>query len=561
MSQSDAVLTRDDSVQRGAGRFRGPLRLSRLVRHPLLAVLAVQAVVSGRLAWVNAAFGDEANYLSQGHVEWRDWLQGIPVPAMHDSGAPQLYPVIGAAASALGGLPLARLLSLAFMLGATALVYATAHRLFGRTAAVWAAALGAFNEPVLRLTFATFDPLSILLLMAGCYLAVRSATARRGGEMVAAAGVCLLLSALVAVSFAIYIPVVMALMLCTWAERKGWSSAVVPVIWQFVLIGALAVIGVSQLHVWSDFVANTVDRTSGLGAAVSSVLTAAWGWGGLVLCVAVAGAVLAFASYGCRHPSAWLVLVLALADVVVPVYQVYIGTAYSMDKHLAAGAELAAIAGGFAISRVGVRVRAGAPRGVAAFAMSAALLMLPLVSGVLAADSTFGQWPDTRPLAAELRGLLAAARTSAGSAGSAGAVSALGPNPPGPGSLLVDPQGPANFNPATFTYYLPNTDVRAASGGNPTFPAAIKAGLYSVAVQDLNSTVIAAAARQGGLTPALRSAILAAEKQNNDKVAADLIASHRYALTDVLPYVTNTGTNPSGVFVIWTVVSAPAPAP
>lgn len=180
MSQSDAVLTREDSVQHGAGRLRGS-RLSGFLFHPLLAILAVQAVVSGRLAWVNSAFGDEAHYLADGHVEWQGWLHGTPILVMHDSGAPQIYPPIGAAVAALGGLPLARLLSLAFMLGATALLYATAHRLFGRVAALWAAGLDAFTEPVLRLTFATYDPLSILLLMTAVYVAVRSAHPRLYG--------------------------------------------------------------------------------------------------------------------------------------------------------------------------------------------------------------------------------------------------------------------------------------------------------------------------------------------------------------------------------------------
>jgi hypothetical protein len=552
MSQSDAVLTREDSVQHGPGRLRGS-RLSGFLFHPLLAILAVQAVVSGRLAWVNSAFGDEAHYLADGHVEWQGWLHGTPIPVMHDSGAPQIYPPIGAAVAALGGLPLARLLSLAFMLGATALLYATAHRLFGRVAALWAAGLGAFNEPVLRLTFATYDPLSILLLMTAVYVAVRSATARKRGELVAVAGLCLMLSALVAVSYAIYIPVVAAVMLCVWAQQRGWASAIIPVVWQFVLIGALGVIGVSQLHVWSDFVGTTVGRKHGLGASVSSVLSPAWGWGGLLLCVAVAGAVLAFASTGWRHPCAWLVAVLALADVVVPAYQAFLGTGYSMDKHMAPGAELAAMAGGYALSRA----RVSGLRGVAAVGASAVLLVFPVVNGSTASDSVFHQWPNTTDLIAALRGQLSAARASAGSSASAGSEGAR----PGAGSLLVGTAGPGNFNPEIFNYYLPNTDVRTS--GDPATAADIKAGLYSVAVQDLNSPSLeaaasaASAASPGGPAPALRSAVLTAEKQQQNKLGAELAAGRRYTIADVLPYTTNNGANPSGVFVIWTTVPAP----
>jgi hypothetical protein len=356
----------------------------------------------------------------------------------------------------------------------------------------------------------------------------------------------------VAVSYAIYIPVVAAVMLCVWAEQRGWANAIIPVVWQFVLIGALGVIGVSQLHVWTDFVVTTVDRKYGLGASVSSVLSPAWGWAGLLLCVAVAGAVLAFALAGWRHPRAWLVAVLALADVVVPAYQAFVGTGYSMDKHMAPGAELAAMAGGYAISRA----RVSGLRGVAAFGASAALLVFPVVNGSTASDSVFHQWPDTTSLIAALRGQLSAAQASAGPApvGSGGAR-------PGIGSLLVDTVGPGNFNPEIFNYYLPHTDVRTS--GDPATAADIKAGLYSVTVQDLNSPSLetaasaASAASPGGPTPALRSAVLAMEKQQRNKVGAELAASRRYTIADVLPYTTNNAANPSGVFVIWAAVPAP----
>lgn len=71
MSQSDAVLTREGSVARDAGRFR--LRF-----HPLLLVLFAQALVSGRLAWVNSAFGDEAHYLYDGRLELHGGVAELP---------------------------------------------------------------------------------------------------------------------------------------------------------------------------------------------------------------------------------------------------------------------------------------------------------------------------------------------------------------------------------------------------------------------------------------------------------------------------------------------------
>lgn len=550
---------------------------------PLLVILLAQAIVSGRLAWVNSVYGDEATYLTQGRVEWQHWLSGGLAPSgWTDSGAPQIYPPIGAAVAALGGVTLARLLSVALMLGATILLYLAARRLFGRTAALWAAALGALNEPVLRLAFATYDPLAIALLMAGFYLAVRSVTARRGGETVAAAGVCMLLAGLVAVSYVIYIPVVAAVMVCVRARRRSWGAAFVPAIWQLVLIGALAVIGVSQLHVWSDFVSTTVARKSGLTGTASGIFSSAWTYGGLLACVAAAGVVMAFAvSPGgeraaangdardaggerdrgrWRSPDGWLALVLGLACVVVPAYQILIGTAYSMDKHMAPGLYMAAIAGGYALSRV----RLEGMRPAAAYVVSAVLLAFPLHEGASAAASVFRQWPDTRPLAATLNGILTAAQASAGenpgaSAGSRGSFDTIGAGAllPGPGSLLLDSRGPTDFDAWTFTYYLPDADVRIYKPSDPSFPAAIKGGLYTAAVQQLSSAALEFAvsredAGRGGLAPAVRQAILAADTQDKDRMAAALAASHDYTITRVLPYTTAAGTDPAGVFVIWT---------
>ena len=69
---------------------------------PLLAVLAVQAVLSLRLVRADTAFEDEAAYLWAGHLEWAHVLHGIPLPQFpsYFSGAPVIYPPIGALADA-----------------------------------------------------------------------------------------------------------------------------------------------------------------------------------------------------------------------------------------------------------------------------------------------------------------------------------------------------------------------------------------------------------------------------------------------------------------------------
>ena len=145
---------------------------------PLLVVLAVQAVLSLRLAWSATAFQDEALYLRAGHLEWAHWLHHEPIPGFpaYLSGAPVLYPPLAAAADSVGGLAAARLLSLCLMLGVTSLLWATTARLYGRRAALLASGLFATLAGTQFLgAFATFDAMALLLLALAAWLAVRAA--------------------------------------------------------------------------------------------------------------------------------------------------------------------------------------------------------------------------------------------------------------------------------------------------------------------------------------------------------------------------------------------------
>ena len=87
---------------------------------PLFVVLGVQAILSLRLIWSNTAFLDEATYIWAGRIELWHLTNGMHVPAYatYFSGAPVIYPPLAGLADIIGGLPAARMLSLAFMLTA-----------------------------------------------------------------------------------------------------------------------------------------------------------------------------------------------------------------------------------------------------------------------------------------------------------------------------------------------------------------------------------------------------------------------------------------------------------
>ncbi|MGH3159824.1 MAG: glycosyltransferase family 39 protein, partial [Streptosporangiaceae bacterium] len=182
---------------------------------PLLAVLVVQAILSFRLIWTCTAFQDEGLYLWAGHLEISHWLHGTPLPpfATYFSGAPVIYPPIGAVADSLGGLAAARGLSLVFMLGTTALLWRTTARIFGYRAAFFAAGLFALMGLTLHVgAFATFDALAMFLLAVSVWCAV-TASGRDDDATgwVVASAVALALANATAYSAAIFDPVVILL--------------------------------------------------------------------------------------------------------------------------------------------------------------------------------------------------------------------------------------------------------------------------------------------------------------------------------------------------------------
>ena len=170
---------RDKAAQRQRAAWHRFIQSQTL---PLGVILAVQALLSLRLIWSNTAFTDEGLYLWSGRLEWVHWLHGTRIPNFpsYFSGSPDVYPPLGAMANALGGLTAARLLSLCFMLGATALLHGITRRLFGLRPANFASALFAGLGTTQFLgAFATYDAMALMLLALATWLSVRATGSRR----------------------------------------------------------------------------------------------------------------------------------------------------------------------------------------------------------------------------------------------------------------------------------------------------------------------------------------------------------------------------------------------
>ncbi|MGI8452179.1 MAG: ArnT family glycosyltransferase [Streptosporangiaceae bacterium] len=393
----------------------------------MLLVLAVQAGLSIRLVGADTAFQDEAAYLWAGHLEWLHWLHGTVIPpfASYFSGAPEIYPPLGAMADAVGGLAAARLLSLVFMLGSTVLLWAVTGRLFGRRAAFFSCALFALSGPALHLgAFATYDAMSVFLLALASWLVVSAPQVGEAAGRMALAGVILALSNATAYSSTLFDPVVILLaVVTTWPA--GSRLALRRAAALLTVTAALRIAGVliGGTGYSSGIRQTTLSRAAG-SSPIPLVLTHAWVWSGLIFVLAVA-AVIASAVTRRAAAQTWVLAVLAAAALAGPLVQANLHTLDALNKHVGLGLWFAAIAAGYAISAF---IAAAPDRRSQTLTTTAGVIALtfPVSLGISQSHAFSTSWPDSASFIAIFRPL--ATRTS--------------------GPLLVE-------DPSIAEYYLP----------------------------------------------------------------------------------------------------------
>jgi len=387
-------------VRPESGRPRQPAR-RRLPRpRPaaglLLAVLTVQALLSLRLVWSNTAYQDEGLYLWAGRLEWQHWLHGMPLPDLqaYFSGAPVVYPPLGAAAAAVGGLAGARVLSLVFMLGATSLLWATTARLMGSRAAFFAAAVWAVLGPVQRLgAFATYDAMAIFFLAVATWCAVRASSGRAYARWLLAAAAAVILANAAKYASAIFDPVVIGVAGLAACPRPGGKRAAArwTVVLTYLAAGIIALLLIAGHSYELGIEATTLSRALGQQRPADIALLS-WQWTGVVLAAAAGGVVLSLTGTQRRAGRTLLLCLLAAAVLLVPAEQARIHTATSLDKHVAFGAWFGAIAAGYAADRLIAAMRWSLVRAELSVAMTLAIVPVA-AAGAVQARQFFG-WPN-----------------------------------------------------------------------------------------------------------------------------------------------------------------------
>ena len=493
----------------------------------LLAVLAVQAALSLRLVRADTAFEDEATYLWAGHLEWAHVLHGTPLPQFpaYFSGAPVLYPPLGALADSVGGLTGARILSLIFMLGATVALWATTGRLFGRRAAFFAAALWAVSGPTLHLgAFATYDAMSMFLIALAAWLVVRAGDRQDATGWMIAAGAVLALANAVSYSSALFDPVVVLLALVIAFPQPGgrfaaWRPLTILAVAAVLLTPAVLIGGSRYLH---GIDVTTLERAAGTDSPLS-VFAHFWSWTGVIVVAAFCGAVISWVSRSGRAQS-WLLTLLAGAALLVPVEQASLYTTASLNKHGAMGAWFAAIAAGYAVDKLIATSPAGNMRTVCGGACVIALCF-PVALGASQSRVMSADWPNTSDF-----------------------ISIFGPLVDrGTGRVLVeDPSVPEYYLPAgshwmrwssTRNIVLPS----GAPTGGPSATAGIvgpgNAGTYALYIASGYFSLIA---------------LNFTDTTSLDKsLAADIHRNHHYHLIQVVPYGMEIPPIGQGSYEIW----------
>ena len=349
---------------------------------PLLLILLTLALFTLRLR--NGAFIDEALYINAGQDILHGWRTGAPIPdhASGFSGYPAAYPVFIALVDARGGLWLARFTSLLMVVATTVLLARTTEHLFGYRAGVLAAAAFAATGPVMFLgALATFDALTLLLLITALWLGI-TGTTRRSAVL---AGSLLAGAVVVKYTAAAFLPAV--LIAIALAGARGWSRGVLAGVTAGGLL-ATAYVTLADDAVRQGIAFTTTAREAMSPTSTSFLVTSLLLDIGPIIALGVLGLVVLVA----QREGPLLGVVLLGAAALLPAAGLLLGEGVSFSKHTAYSAAFLAPVAGAGLAWLSRRTFAFGP--------VALILLLTLTVGALRAGALHREWVDVTPVVA-----------------------------------------------------------------------------------------------------------------------------------------------------------------
>jgi 4-amino-4-deoxy-L-arabinose transferase-like glycosyltransferase len=358
------------------------------------AICTAFAAISLRVKANTNPFQDEGLYLYMGHRMIDHIISGVNVsehPGSYFSGAPGLYPVVGAIADSVAGLQGARLVSLFFICIVIVATYGIGNELFGKVSGLLGAAAFALCGSVIFIShLATLDAMALCLMSLGFWLTVYSANHDKL-FWAPVVGLMLACAFLTKYAMAVYVPGIAAMgILLAWrhmrwgALRRG--SLIIP---------ATAAVVFFVLTFWAadlkrGIVSTTANRLPLSPTSRAELIWDVVEWIGPWLLLAVLGAL----TQARRWP---IPLVLLVMSVIGPVQQIRIGEGTSLSKHVAFGLVFAAPLIGSLLAWMIKRTKW---LGVLIAVAVAAVMM---VSGTRNAEQFLTTWVDDREMVAQLR--------------------------------------------------------------------------------------------------------------------------------------------------------------
>ena len=354
---------------------------------PMAAILVGQAALSIRLAQMSTASGDEGRYIYAGHQLIHELWHGGGSPYYETffSGAPVVYPVLAALADHMGGVVAVRLMSMAFMMTATCLLFGSGRRLFGYWAGIGAAGLFAglgLTEDLGAL--ATHDALALMLTAVAAYCAVRTSD----DEPHASRWLVLVPVALLAANAAKYAtllfdPVVIGIAACQ-ISASGWKRVATRIAALSATTGAVLLIAAflaGRAYI-NGILFSTLERKTGSSAVFAAqkvppltIMADSMSWVGVVIVLGTAGLLVAAWRREDRRRCAMLLALLVAAGVLVTVEDLRLHTVESMRKHDDIGIWFTCMAAGYLLARPSALAVGRTARHVLAAAVPVAVIL------------------------------------------------------------------------------------------------------------------------------------------------------------------------------------------
>jgi len=381
-------------ITREHSTFKGPIS-----RFSLPLILIFQVVIS-LIVLRNSAFQDEALYLFAGRQIINGWLglPHFPIPwAYFLSGYAYLYPVIGGTLDKLGGVELARMFSLLCMTSTTVCVYYVTKNVFDHNSAILAAALFAFQGPVLFLgRLATYDALCLMLLALAVVLAVHVSIARKPWAILGI-GPLLVLAFLAKFAGLLFAPLPYVILIWCSIERQGWQKMLVRLglaLCSLAVTGVLAYITLDKGALHAIY-ATTANRDVIVKTAPLFLIKFIVPLSGVAFALGALGLVLCGWR---RFPMGLLFFGSAL---LVPVYHIYKGELISLHKHLAFSMFFIMPLAGYAVARIsGYRQNLSLGR---YWLAGLAICLFTFSLGLQQAQTLYGAWAPSYNLTSAMR--------------------------------------------------------------------------------------------------------------------------------------------------------------